>query len=384
MCSVSAQQLIQGVGRYMRQIIEINGRSIGQGCPCYIVAEMSGNHGQNFDQAVKIIEAAKAAGADAVKLQTYTPDSLTIDCDNEHFLIDGTLWKGRTLYDLYREAYTPWEWQPRLKEIARQIGLELFSTPFDASAVDFLERMGVSAHKIASFENCDIALLRKVAAARKPIIASTGMATLAEIDELVRAIEDGGGEQLALLKCTSAYPAPYEEMNLHTIPHLAQAFGLPVGLSDHTPDGAVPVAAAAVGACIIEKHLTLSRSLVGPDSTFSLEPQEFKEMVNGVRIAEKALGRIKYGLTAGEIKSRAFRRSLFVVENIRAGETFTEKNVRSIRPGWGLHTRHLEEILGRDAACDIERGTPLAWQMIGVKHVRIPKQDARRSARVAG
>jgi N-acetylneuraminate synthase len=368
----------------MRQIIEINGRSIGQGYPCYIIAEMSGNHGQSFDQAVRIIEAAKAAGADAVKLQTYTPNSLTIDCDNKHFRIDGTLWNGRTLYDLYREACTPWEWQPRLKEIAREIGLELFSTPFDASAVDFLERMGVSAHKIASFENCDIALLRKVAAARKPIIASTGMATLAEIDELVRAIEDGGGEQLALLKCTSAYPAPYDEMNLRTIPHLAQAFGLPVGLSDHTLDGVVPVAAAAVGACIIEKHLTLSRSLAGPDSTFSLEPQEFKEMVNGVRIAEKALGRIKYGLTAGEIKSRAFRRSLFVVENIRAGETFTEKNVRSIRPGWGLHTRHLEEILGRDAACDIERGTPLAWQMIGVKHVRIPKQDARRSARVAG
>jgi N-acetylneuraminate synthase len=351
----------------MRTVIEIAGRPIGPGYPCYIIAEMSGNHGQSFDQAVKIVEAAKDAGADAVKLQTYTADTLTIDCDKRYFRIDGTLWSGRTLYDLYREAFTPWEWQPRLREIAQRIGLELFSTPFDASAVEFLERMNVPAHKIASFENCDIALLRKVAATGKPIIVSTGMATLAEIDELVRAIKHSGGEQLALLKCTSAYPAPYEEMNLRTIPLLAQAFGVPVGLSDHSLGAAVPVAAAALGACIIEKHLTLSRSLAGPDSAFSLEPGEFKAMVDGVRVAEKALGRVDFGLSAAESKSRAFRRSLFVVQDILAGEIFTEQNVRSIRPGYGLHTRHLEEVLGRAAAHDLERGTPLGWEMVGAK-----------------
>ncbi len=366
----------------MRPAIEISGRRIGQGYPCYIIAEMSGNHGQSFEQAVMIIKAAKAAGADAVKLQTYTADTLTIDCDKPPFRIDGTLWEGRVLYDLYSEAFTPWEWQPRLKEIAREIGLELFSTPFDARAVDFLEHMGVAVHKIASFENCDIALLRKVAAVGKPIIASTGMATLAEIDELVQVIRDGGGKELALLKCTSAYPAPYDEMNLRTIPHLAQAFGVPVGLSDHTLGVVVPVAAAALGACIIEKHFTLSRSLSGPDSAFSLEPPEFKAMVDGVRIVEKALGRIDYGLTSAETKSRAFRRSLFVVENIRAGETFTSRNVRSIRPGYGLHTRYLEEVLGRAAARDIERGTPLTWEMIGIKCAL--ESDARGSARAAG
>jgi N-acetylneuraminate synthase len=344
---------------------------------------MSANHGQSFDQAVKIVEAAKDAGADAVKLQTYTADTLTIDCDKDYFRINGTLWSGRTLYDLYREAFTPWEWQPRLREIAQHIGLEFFSTPFDASAVEFLESMNVPAHKIASFENCDIALLRKVAATGKPIIASTGMATLAEIDELVRAIKDGGGEQLALLKCTSAYPAPYEEMNLRTIPHLAQAFGVPVGLSDHTLGAVVPVAAAALGACIIEKHLTLSRSLAGPDSAFSLEPGEFKAMVDGVHIAEKALGCVDFGLSAAESKSRAFRRSLFVVEDILAGEIFTEQNVRSIRPGYGLHTRHLEEVLGRAAAHDLVRGTPLGWEMVGAKSMGRPGKLTRRHS-VAG
>ena len=366
----------------MRPIIEISRRSIGPGYPCYIIAEMSGNHGQSFEQAVKIIEAAKQAGADAVKLQTYTPDTLTIDCDKSHFRIDGTLWEGRSLYNLYSEAFTPWEWQPRLKKIAGEIGLELFSTPFDASAVDFLECIGVAAYKIASFENCDIALLRKVAALRKPIIASTGMATLAEIDELVQAVREGGTTELALLKCTSAYPAPYDEVNLRTIPHLAQAFRTPVGLSDHTLGSAVPIAAAALGACIIEKHFTLSRSLSGPDSAFSLEPPEFKAMVEGVRIAEKALGGVDYGLTSAETNSRAFRRSLFAVENIRAGEPFTERNVRSIRPGFGLHPRHLEEVLGREAARDIERGTPLAWDLLGGKSGY--DSATRRSARAAG
>jgi N-acetylneuraminate synthase len=264
------------------------------------------------------------------------------------------------------------------------MGLELFSTPFDSTAVDFLERMGVEAYKIASFENCDIALLRKVTAIGKPIIASTGMGTLSEIDELVQTVKDAGGKQLALLKCTSAYPAPYEDMNLRTIPHMAQAFGVPAGLSDHTLGSAVPVAAAALGACIIEKHLTLSRSLAGPDSAFSLEPDEFRAMVDGVRIAERALGCVEYGLTPAEVESRAFRRSLFVVENVRAGEMFTEGNVRSIRPGHGLHTRYLKEVLGRTASRDIERGTPLAWEMIGAKCLGFSEIATRRSIRAAG
>jgi N-acetylneuraminate synthase len=367
----------------MRQVIEIASRRIGPGYPSYIIAEMSGNHGQNFEQAVKMLEVAKEVGADAVKLQTYTADTLTIDCDNDYFRINGTLWDGRTLYDLYREAFTPWEWQPRLKEIARRIGLELLSTPFDASAVDFLERMDVAAHKIASFENCDIALLRKVAATGKPIIASTGMATLAEIDEMVHVIKNAGGNELALLKCTSAYPAPYNEMNLRTIPHMAQAFGVPVGLSDHTMGSVAPVAAVVLGACIIEKHFTLSRSLAGPDSAFSLEPEEFKAMVDGVRVAETVMGRVDYGLTAAEVKSRAFRRSLFVVDNVRAGETFTDHNVRSIRPGYGLHTRHLDEVLGRTATRDIERGTPLNWDMVGIRSKRAVDAVAEREARAA-
>src|SRR5215471_7842533 len=259
--------------------IRINGRRIGRGYPTYIVAEMSANHGQNFDQAVSIIEAAKASGADAIKLQTYTPDTLTIDCGRESFQINGTLWAGRKLYDLYSEAYTPWEWQPKLQQVARKLGLDLFSTPFDDSAVDFLEAMNVPAHKIASFEIVDIPLIRRIARTGKPIIMSTGMTTLAEIEEAVTAAREAGCRELVLLKCTSAYPAPPEEMNLQTIPHLARTFDVPVGISDHTMGVAVPVAAVALGACIIEKHFTLSRSEPGPDSAFSLEPEEFRQMV---------------------------------------------------------------------------------------------------------
>ena len=344
--------------------IEINGRRIGPGYPVYIVAEMSANHNQDFDQAVKIIEATKEAGADAIKLQAYTPDTLTIDCDNEYFQIKGTLWDGRTLYDLYNEAYMPWDWQPRLKEIANEMGLDLFSTAYDETAVDFLEAMDVPAHKVASFENVDLPLLRRIAQTGKPIIMSTGMATLAEIDEAVRTIREAGGSQLALLKCTSAYPAPPEEMNLRTIPHLAEAFNVPVGLSDHTLDIAVPVAAVALGACIIEKHFTLSRATPGPDTAFSLEPHEFKAMVEAVRVAEKALGQVHYEVTEREQASRVFRRSLFVVKDMKAGEVFTEENVRSIRPGHGLLPKHLQDVLGRRAAKKIERGTPLDWDLI--------------------
>lgn len=345
--------------------ITINGRMIGPGQPVYIIAEMSANHNQDFDQAVKIIHTAKESGADAVKLQTYTPDTITIDGDNEYFRIGkGTIWEGRTLYDLYQEAYTPWEWQPKLKVIADDLGLDLFSSPFDHTAVDFLEKMGVPAYKIASFELVDLPLIRRVAQTGKPIIMSTGMATLAEIDEAVHTAREAGTTQIALLKCTSAYPAPPEEMNLRTIPHLADAFQVPVGLSDHTLGIAVPTAAVALGACIIEKHFTLSRKIPGPDSAFSLEPQEFKEMVSAVRTAEKALGQIHYGVKEHEVMSRVFRRSLFVVQDMLAGERFTPEKVRSIRPGYGLHTRYLKTILGSYANQDIERGTPLTWNLV--------------------
>lgn len=343
----------------------LGNRQVGPGWPVYIVAEMSANHNQDFDQAVQLIKAAKEAGADAVKLQTYTPDTLTINSDREQFRLgDETLWRGKTLYQLYSETYMPWEWQPKLKAIANDLGLDLFSTAFDPSAVDFLEEMGVPAHKVASFEIVDIPLIEHMARTGKPLIISTGMATLAEIEEAVQAARRAGATQIALLKCNSAYPAPAEEMNLRTIPHLAEAFHVPVGLSDHTLGIAVPVAAVALGACIIEKHFTLSRSIPGPDSAFSLEPAELKAMVEAIRLAEKALGEVHYGVSEREAKSRVFRRSLFVVKDMKAGEVFTKENVRSIRPSHGLPPKFLGEVLGRHAAHDIKRGTPLEWGMI--------------------
>ncbi len=330
-----------------------------------MIAELSANHNQKFDQAVKIVAAAKDAGADAVKLQTYTADTITIQSDKEYFRVGGgTLWDGRSLHDLYSEAYTPWEWQPRLKQVANDLGLDLFSTPFDATAVDFLEEMKVPAHKVASFEIVDIPLIQKIARTGKPMIISTGMATLEEIDEAVKAARAAGATQIALLKCTSAYPAAPEEMNLRTIPELSRRFGVPAGLSDHTMGVAVPVAAVALGACIIEKHLTLSRSEPGPDSAFSLEPHEFKAMVDSVRVAEKALGAVQFGCSPKEASSKAFRRSLFVVRDVKRGEPFTAENLRSIRPGHGLHTRHMSEVLGQRARQDIERGTPLSWDLV--------------------
>jgi pseudaminic acid synthase len=344
---------------------QINGKTIGNGHPVYIIAEVSANHHHNFEQAVKIIRAAHEAGADAVKLQTYTPDTITIACDRPEFrLSSGTIWDGRTLHDLYGEAYTPWDWQPRLKEVANDLGLDLFSTPFDATAVDFLEQMNVPAYKLASFELVDIALIRKIAGTGKPMIMSTGMATMEEIDEAVRTAREACASNIALLKCTSAYPARPEEMNLRTIPELCRRFEVPVGLSDHSMDHAVPVAAIALGASIIEKHLTLSRSEPGPDSAFSLEPREFKSMVDAVRIAEKALGTIHFGAGDKESASRVFRRSLFVVQDVKSGDVFTSENIRSIRPGLGLHTRHLSDVLGRRALRDIDRGTPLSWDLV--------------------
>lgn len=344
---------------------DIAGRPVGPGHPVYVIAEMSANHNRDLDAAIELVHAARDAGADAVKVQTYTPDTITLKSDRDPFRIaGGTLWDGKVLWDLYKEAYMPWEWQPRLKEEAERLGLHFFSTPFDFTAVDFLEELEVPAYKIASFELVDLPLIRKVAATGKPLILSTGMATVSEIEEAVAVARDAGAEQIALLRTNSAYPAPPDEMDLRTIPHMAEMFGVPVGLSDHTLGIAVPVAAAAMGAALIEKHLTLSRSVPGPDSAFSLEPQEFKEMVEAVRTAERALGGVRYGPTPKEQASRVFRRSLFVVKDVRAGEPLTPENVRSIRPAHGLHTRHYDEVLGKRARVDIAAGTPLSWDLI--------------------
>lgn len=345
-------------------MFKVGNRNISMEDNTYIIAELSANHNQDYEQAVKLVQTAKDCGADAVKLQTYTPNTITIDCDSEYFQIGkGTIWEGKNLYQLYGEAYTPWDWQPRLKAAAEELGLGFFSTPFDHSAVDFLEQMDVQAYKIASFEIVDIPMIKRVAQTNKPIIMSTGMATLAEIDEAVQTIRSEGNSQIALLKCTSSYPALPEEMHLKTIAHMQEAFGLPIGLSDHTLGIAVSVAAVALGACIVEKHLTLNRSVPGPDSAFSLEPEEFKQMVEAIRIAEKALGSVSYSLTDQEKASRVFRRSLFIVKDIQAGAMFSEDNVRSIRPAQGIHTRYLDVVVGRKATKNIKRGTPVSWDM---------------------
>jgi N-acetylneuraminate synthase len=314
---------------------------------------------------VNIVKAARDAGADAVKLQTYTADTITLASDKKCFRIaGGTLWDGRTLHNLYEEAFTPWQWQPKLKEVAEDLGLQLFSSAFDDTAVDFLEQMNVPAHKLASFELVDVGLIRKMASTGKPLIMSTGMASEGEIDEAVQSARTAGASQIALLKCTSAYPAPAEEANLRTIPELARRYDCPAGLSDHTMGIAVPVAAVALGARIIEKHMCLRRADGGPDSAFSLEPREFKAMVDAVRIAEKALGSVRFTPGIRETSGLQFRRSLFVVENVKRGDVFTKSNVRSIRPTDGMHPRHLDEVLGQRAASDIERGTPLQWSLV--------------------
>ena len=356
--------------------LTINGRRIGPGQPAYIIAEMSANHGQDKAKAFAIIRAMKDAGADAVKIQTYTPDTITIDCRNPYFVdcLKGTLWEGQSLYELYGEAYTPWEWQAELKREAERLGMDFFSTPFDITAVDFLESIGVPAYKIASFELVHQPLLRRVAATGKPVILSTGMATKEEITEAVTTLRDAGANQIALLKCTSAYPAKIEDANLRTIPAMQKEFGMPVGLSDHTLGSAVAVTAITQGACIVEKHFVLDRERdKGPDSAFSMEPQEFKEMVESIRAAEadpastsideRALGKISYGTTAGDKGSVVFSPSIFVVEDVAAGETFTDKNIRIIRPGYGLPPKELPNVLGRKAAKAIKRGTPLTPEL---------------------
>jgi len=331
-----------------------------------IVAELSANHGGSLEKAKETLYAMKEAGADAVKLQTYTPDTITAPFDNEYFRIGGgTLWDGKTLYELYKEAYTPWEWHYELKELAEKLGLIFFSTPFDKTAVDFLEELGVPAYKVASFEITDIPLIEYIASKGKPVIISTGIATLADIEEAVNACKRVGNEQVVLLKCTSAYPTPFEEANIGVIPSLRNIFGLPVGLSDHTKGIEVPVAATALGAVLIEKHFILDKGIDSPDREFSLTPDEFAQMVKAVKNARKALGDGSYKVTEGMKKGRRFARSLFVVKDVKKGELFTEENVRSIRPGYGLHPKYYPQIVGkRRARKDIKAGTPLSWDLI--------------------
>lgn len=346
-------------------MIPLGTRRIGKGQPACIVAELSGNHNRDFDTAVELIRQSADAGADAVKIQTYTPDTITLDCGSDQFRIgEGGPWAGKRLYDLYAEACTPWEWYPDLKKTAQEAGLPLFSTPFDPTAVDFLEKMDVPAYKIASFEIVDLPLIRKVAATKKPLIISTGMASLEEIDDAVQTARKAGNGNIILLKCTSAYPAPAGEMNLRTIPYLSAHFGLDVGLSDHSNGILAPVVAVSLGACMVEKHITLSRAAGGVDASFSLEPDEFRKMTAAIRKTEQALGRVSFEPSEHELANLAFRRSLYVVEDIRKGDRFTGANIRSIRPGFGLPPRHLDDVLGRTAKKDARRGTPLTWDLI--------------------
>jgi pseudaminic acid synthase len=331
----------------------------------FIIAELSANHNGSIDRALKIIKAAKEAGADAVKLQTYTPDTITLDCDNKHFRIkQGTVWDGRGLYELYREAMTPWGWHEELFAYARSLGLEIFSSPFDKTAVDFLEGLNPCAYKIASFEITDTPLISYAASKGRPMIISTGVATLEDIELALKACANVGNDDVTLLKCTSSYPAPLEEMNLATIRDMKERFGCKVGLSDHSMSLAAPVVAVAYGAQVIEKHFTLSRADGGADSSFSLEPYEFANMVRVVRDAERLVGTVSYVLSEKSKKSREFARSLFVAEDVMAGEVFSEANIRSVRPGYGLHPKHINEIIGKKAARTLEKGEPLEWGMI--------------------
>ncbi len=344
--------------------MEINGRIIGDGHPAYIIAEMSANHAGSLERALELIHVAKDAGADCVKIQTYTADTMTIDCHNEYFQIEKGTWEGENLYGLYQKAYTPWEWQEQLRDEAAKVGIDFLSTPFDSRSVDFLEDLGVHFYKIASFELVDIPLLEYVAAKNKPIIMSTGMGTLEEIQEAVDAIYSTGNRQLALMKCSSAYPAKPEEMNLRTMQDLKERFGVPVGLSDHSMGAFSAATAVAMGANLIEKHFCISRAVKNPDSSFSMEPQEFREMVEQVREVEKAMGSVQYGVSRQEESNACFRRSLFVVEDIAAGEVLTPEKIRSIRPAYGLKPKHYQEVLGRTAKRALRRGTPLSFDDI--------------------
>lgn len=343
----------------------IAGRLVGYNQPPFIIAEMSGNHNQSLDRALEIVEAAANTGAHALKIQTYTPDTMTLDLDEREFHIGdpNSLWAGNSLYKLYGEAYTPWEWHKPIFDRARELGIIAFSTPFDDSAVDFLESLDVPCYKIASFENTDLPLIRRVAATGKPLIISTGMASIAELDETVKAARESGCRDLILLKCTSTYPATPENTNILTIPHMRQMFDCEVGLSDHTMGIGVSVASVAVGASVIEKHFTLNRADGGVDSTFSMEPSEMRQLVIETERAWYSLGKVSYGVTEAERNSIAFRRSLYIVQDMRAGEILTTENLRAIRPGLGLPTKYIYHLIGKKVKSDIPRGTPLSWEL---------------------
>ena len=345
--------------------IEIAGRQIGADHPPYVICELSGNHNGSLERALELIDAAAATGCDAIKIQTYTADTLTINHDGPGFRLEGGLWDGRTLYELYQEGSMPWDWHEALFAHARGIGIPLFSSPFDPTAVDLLEACGAPAYKIASFELIDLPLIRTVARTGKPIIMSTGMADLGEISEAVAVVRENSASPILLLHCTSAYPTPPEECDLRTIPHLAEAFGTLTGLSDHTMGGAVAIASVALGAVAIEKHFTLSRAEGGVDSAFSMEPDEFRAMAEACRIAWAALGRINYALTPSEAGGRDYRRSLYATADIDAGAVFTSANIRSVRPGFGLAPKYLDTIIGRPATRRVTRGEPLDWSMVG-------------------
>ncbi len=349
----------------MNKEINIGGFVINENSPTFIIAEMSANHLMDFDRAVAIMQAAKDAGADAIKIQTYTPDTITLNCDDACFQItQGTIWDGTTLHKLYQEAYTPWDWQPKLKEIAEEMGLIFFSSPFDLTSIDLLEEMDIPVYKVASFEINDIPFIRKIARTGKPIIMSTGIAYMADIELALQTCKEEGNENVILLKCCSAYPAPYEDINLNTIPSMKQTFDCITGLSDHTMGCAVAGAAVAVGAKVVEKHLTLSRADGGADAAFSMEPAEFKQMVDQIRIIEKAMGKVTYELTAKQKASRDHARSLFVAQDMKAGDVFTPDNLRSVRPSCGMHTKHYEELLGKKIKKDAKLGTPMSWDLV--------------------
>ena len=348
-------------------MITINNKKIGVGHPPFIIAEMSGNHNQSLERALEIVEAAAKTGAHALKIQTYTPDTMTLDLDEREFHIGdpNSLWAGNSLYKLYGEAYTPWEWHKPIFDRARELGIIAFSTPFDDTAVDFLESLNVPCYKIASFENTDLPLIRRVAATGKPLIISTGMASIAELDDTVKAAREAGCKDLILLKCTSTYPATAGNTNILTIPHLRELFDCEVGLSDHTMGVGVSVASVALGATVIEKHFTLNRADGGVDSAFSMEPAEMSQLVVESERAWQALGKVSYGATEAEKKSIVFRRSLYVVQDLKAGDVLTKDNVRAIRPGLGLPTKYLEMVLGKAVKQDVKRGTPLVWDLMG-------------------
>jgi N-acetylneuraminate synthase len=344
--------------------ISINNRLIGKDCPPYVIAEMSANHNGSLEAALKIIEAAKSSGADAVKLQTYTADTITLDSEFEDFQITGGLWDGQSLYQLYKTAHTPWEWHPALFEHARKMGITIFSSAFDQTAVDLLESLDTPAYKIASFEAVDLPLIRYVASTGKPMIISTGMADAEEIQEAIDAARGAGCKELAILHCVSGYPAPAADYNLRTIPDMIERFGVVTGLSDHTLDNTTAVASIGVGAAIIEKHFTLDRKGGGPDDSFSLEPQDLSDLCERVKTAWESMGEVNYSRKSSEQDNVKFRRSLYFVEDIKAGEEIAPKSIRSIRPGFGLPPKHIDEIIGRTAAHDIERATRVTWDDI--------------------